>query len=332
MPGEPAASTEPALPAGPTASAEPTASPGGSAFGSWYSAAGVRGGARQFFGPEMERGRVFFPAELVPHLSHEAVRALPPARVRELTVRHLYQFLLSATHLETRVVNRGAERIAANQAGVDLPTAGRLDAYKIYCDEGYHSLYSLDLADQIAIATGIPIPGCDYGAFVGELARTGRDLLPGEPVLAQLLQVIVFETLITAVLNEVPNDPTVVTAVRELTRDHARDEGRHHRFFTGFFHVLWAQLSGSLRIRVGAAVPGLVLACLAVDVGPIRVSLRLAGLDGAAADAVVRDVYGGAAATRRSRELARATVQMCESAGVLDLPGAREHFATHGLG
>ncbi len=314
-----------------TMGTEPARPPSAHALAGWYTTAGVRSGVRRTFHREMEEGRVFFPPELVAHLSHEAVRSLPPARLRELTIHHLYQFLLSATHLETRIVNRGAERIAGGRAGLDLSPSCRLDAYKIYCDEGYHSLYSLDLADQIATVTGILIPSCDYGGFVERLDDAGRSVLPGEPVLAELLQVVIFETLITAVLNEVPHNPLVVTAVREITRDHARDEGRHHRFFVAFFHTLWAQLGSSHRIRVAAAVPSMIRICLGSDTGPIRSSLLQVGLDGPTADAVLQDVYGGDAGTRQLRERAQATVKMCESAGVLDLPGVRENFAVHGL-
>ncbi len=300
-------------------------------FDGWYTTAGVRGGARRLFRREMEEDRVFFPPELVSYLSHEAVRGLPADRICELTVRHLYQFLLSTTHLETRIVNRGAERIANNRTGLNLSLSCRLDAYKIYCDEGYHSLYSLDLAAQVAAATGVPVPSWNYGGFVDRLEETGHSLLPGEPVLVQLLQVVIFETLITAVLNEVPNNPRVVTAVRETTRDHARDEGRHHRFFAAFFHILWMHLESSLRIRVAYAMPLLINACLDWDIESVRSSLMLAGIDRSTVDAVIQDSYGGDAGTKRIRELAQATLKMCESAGVLDLPGSREHFAVHGL-
>jgi hypothetical protein len=300
-------------------------------FDSWYDAAGVRNGPRRRFHDETSQGKVFFPADLVPYLSHEAIRELPPDRQRELSVRHLYQFLLSTAHLETRVVNRGAERIANNRMGVDLPMHRRLDAFKVYCDEGYHSLYSLDLADQIAASTGIAVPDWDYGGFVARLAETGRRLLPDEPVLAQLLQVIVFETLITAVLNEVPNNAGVVTAVRDIVRDHARDEGRHHRFFAALFHELWAQLTPSLRTQVAFALPALIHSCLTWDLEPVQSSLLLAGVPEGTARAVVDDCYRGTAGTQRIRDIARATVRMCESAGVFGVPGADEAFAAHGL-
>lgn len=298
---------------------------------SWYENAGVRSGVRRMLRAEQEHGKVFFPAGLVPHLGHEEVRALPPGHVRGLTIRHLYQFLLSTTHLETRIVNRAAELIATGRSGLDLPARVRLDAFKVYCDEGYHALYSLDVVDQVAAVTGIPIPPCDYGGLVGQVIDTGRRLLPGEPRLAALLQVVVFETLITAVLNEVPNDSSVVSTIREITRDHARDEGRHHRFFAAFLHELWAQLESSLRAPVAFAMPALIGRCLDWDVGPVRSSLRLAGLDEAAVERILHDCYTGADGQDRKRRITHSTVRLCESAGLLAIAGVEEEFAAHGL-
>jgi len=299
----------------------------------WYSSAGVRTGIRRVLLAEQEEGKTFFPARLVPYLEHDEVRLLPPGRQRELTVRHLYQFLLTTTHLETRMVNRAAEMIALGQSGVDLPVPVRMDAFKVYCDEGYHALYSLDLADQIAAVTGIAIQPCDYGGLVTDVADAGRRLMPGEPRLARLLQVVVFETLITAVLNELPGDPSVVSTIREMMRDHARDEGRHHRFFAAFLHELWVRLEPSLRVQAAFAMPALISGCLGWDVEPVRASLRLAGLDEDTAGRVVRDCYSGddGEAADRKKQICQATVRMCESAGVLAVPGAMEEFASHGL-
>jgi hypothetical protein len=299
-----------------------------SPFSQWYSSAGVRSGPRRIFAEETEDGKIFYPQRLVPYLVHEALADLTAAQRRELTVRHLYQFLLSTTHLETRIVNTTAELIANNRAGLDLHSSMRLDAFKVYCDEGYHALYSLDLADQIAASTGITIPPWDYGGFVDRLEQAGRRLLPDEAALVPLLQTVVFETLITAVLNEIPNDPTVMTVVRELTRDHARDEGHHHRFFATFFHELWKHLDSSLRSPVARTLPALIQACLTWDLAPIRASLLMSGVDSETADLVIADSYadsGGYA------DICRATIRTFRSAGVLDVPGAQDAFAAHQL-
>jgi P-aminobenzoate N-oxygenase AurF len=305
--------------------------PASGPFEHWYDHAGVRGGHRRRFVDETDQGKVFFPAHLVPYLDHPAVAALPEPERVALTVRHLYQFLQATTHVETRVVNRTAERIANGRSGVELSTADRMDAFKIYCDEGYHALYSLDLADQIAATTGTPVPNLDYGTFVDRLASTAHELLPGEADLAQMLQVVVFETLITAVLNELPADATVVTTVRDVMRDHARDEGRHHRFFTQFFHRLWAQLDATHRGRVAHALPTMIEQCLQADLYPVRASLALASLDANRVEWVVGDCYQGGAGAARTREITRATVKMCQSAGVFEIPGAEERFAAFGL-
>ncbi len=299
-----------------------------SPFDQWYDIAGVRSGIRRMFADETDAGKVFYPQRLVPYLAHEGLADLPESQRRALTIRHLYQFLMSTTHLETRVVNTAAELIANNRAGLDLPNTMRLDAFKVYCDEGYHSLYSLDLADQITSATGVAIPPWNYGGIVDWLQETGRRLLPDEPALVPLLQTVVFETLITAVLIEIPNDPSVITAVRDLTRDHAKDEGHHHRFFAQFFHELWANLDHRLREPVAHTLPALVQACLTWDVEPVRASLLMSGVDGATAATVVADVY---AETGSNADVCRATVRTFRSAGVLDVPGAEEAFAAHQL-
>jgi hypothetical protein len=298
-------------------------------FADWYAVAGVRAGIRRTFADERDQGKVFFPTALVPYLEHDLVRERAPLQREALTVRHLYQFLLATTHLETRVVNRGAELIADDRCGVPLATATRLDAFKVYCDEGYHSLYSLDLADQVAATTGITIPRWDYGGFVAQLGDAAAGTLREHPDLAPLLQTVVFETLVTSILNEVPADTGVVTTVRDLVRDHAKDEGRHHRFFTAFFHELWHGLDTATRSAVAFALPELMKSCLVWDVAPVRSSLRLAGLDAATAAAVADDCYRGD--DERFRTICRASLRMCASAGVFEVPGAVDAFAAHGL-
>ncbi len=297
----------------------------------WYDRAGVRTSPRRRLAGELAAGQLFFPPALVPYLDHPLVAALPEDRRTALLARHLFHYLDFTAQFETQVVNRATERIAGGRSGMDVPIATRLDAYRIYVDEGYHSLYSLDVVDQISRAAGIAPAPYDFAPFLRRLDGVGERALPDEPLLAQLLQVVVFEMLITAILNDVPKDPRVLTLVRDIVRDHARDEGRHHVFFARLFRELWAQETTARRGRVARCLPGLIRSSLLPDLTPVRVSLAAAGLPTRAVADVVRDAYPRERVDESVRAASRHAVRLFEETGVLDVDGGREAFAAAGL-
>lgn len=292
----------------------------------WYDRAGVRGGPRRRLGDELAAGQLFFPPLLIPYGDHPLVRALPEPRRAEVFARHLFQYLGFTAQFETRVVNRATERIAGGRSGIDVGIPVRLDAYRIYCDEGYHSLYSLDVIDQISTASGISPTPYDFEPFLNRLDQVGEQALPGEPGLAPLLQVVVFEMLITAILNDVPKDPRVLTVVRDIVGDHARDEGWHHAFFARFFRELWAQQPTARRGRVARCLPALIRSSLLPDLRPVRASLAAAGLAPAVVAEVLRDAYPQDRVNTGIRTAARHAVRLFEESGVLEVPGGRDAF------
>ncbi|MEV7194642.1 diiron oxygenase [Streptomyces sp. NPDC093510] len=297
----------------------------------WYERSGVRSGPHRTVTGPLDPASRFFPPHLVPYWGHPLVRALPDRRRHELLARHLYHYLTYTAHFETRVVNRATERIADGRTGLALPASVRLDAYRIYCDEGYHALFSLDVVEQIAEATGIPPLPYAFDPFLRQLDGIGSELLTGEPLLAQMLQVVVFETLITPVLEEVPGDRAVLPVVRDIVRDHARDEGHHHVYFSRFFERLWNDLPTPLQRRAARCLPELIVSSLAPDLRPVGAALTVAGLRPDAVRQVIADSYR----TRRSeaalRSTAAHTVRLFQETGVLELPGATEAFAAAGL-
>jgi hypothetical protein len=297
----------------------------------WYERAGVRGGPHRTVTGPLDPATRFFPHHLVPYWTHPLVRALPERRRQELLARHLYHYLSFTAHFETRVVNRATERIADGRSGLTLPASVRLDAYRIYCDEGYHALYSLEVVEQIAEATGIaPLPYA-FDPFLRQLDGIGAELLTGAPTLAKILQVVVFETLVTSVLGEVPKDRAVLPVVREVVRDHARDEGYHHVYFSRFFERLWSDLSTSLKRRAAHCLPELIVSSLAPDLRPVGAALTVAGLGPDAVRQVIADSYRTPRSKDALRTTARHTVRLFRDTGVLDQPGATDAFAAAGL-
>jgi P-aminobenzoate N-oxygenase AurF len=297
----------------------------------WYRRAGVRQGPRRLTeADEVEHSKLFFPVTLVPHLGHEAVMALCPAEQRYLNAQHLYQWLDFTTHFEVAVINRATLRIAEGTAGLDLPVESRMVAFQIYVDEGYHSLYNLDVRQQLERESGIPALPYDFAPFLTQLDRVVDDV-PDLRRLVQLLQVVVFETLITSMLVDIPNDPTVKTLVRDTVRDHAIDEGRHHAYFATLFQELWRQLPASIRTRVAPFLPELIVRSLAPNHDSARRALLAVGLTPALAAEIVADCYSPAATIDYIRTASSKTVALFRRCGVLDVPRAADRFHDLGL-
>lgn len=272
----------------------------------------------------------FFPERLIPHLGHPLVVSRDQRLRHYLAAQHLYQWLRHTMNFEISVVNRATDRIANGTTDLDISADTRLTAYKIMVDECYHSLYSADVLEQLQRSSGIGALPYDFAPFLRRLDAIA-DEAPRHRELVQLLQVVVFETLITSILYEVPGDESVLTVVRDIVRDHAMDEGRHHAFFASFFTSLWGHLDAGTRHRMGLYLPQLIVRSLEPATGSARQALRAAGFAEAAAAEIISDSYRREAVLPGIRKASAKTVRLFLDHGVLDLPGVHERFADAGL-
>ncbi|MEU9050267.1 diiron oxygenase [Streptomyces sp. NPDC048384] len=326
-------------PAGPTETgADPPEDTGEAAevsysspFRGWHERAAVRRSPRRVLDDSPSGAARYFSPDLVPVARHRLVTGLRPELFDEVLVQHLYRYLDFTAKLETLVVNRTVLGIATGSVGVGLPEAMRFDAYKIYCDEAYHALFSVDLMRQVREATGIRplLPEQPY--FLRRLAEIQQSLTPELRPLAELLFVTVSETLISASLAELPVDDGVLPAVRESIRDHAADEGRHHAYFATFLRYLWAALDPADRRAAALLVPRLITAFLQPDRDAIRAELLEYGLPRDDAEQVVAEVYDEATVAAHTRATAKRTLHYFTALDVLDDPRTKEEFRVHGL-
>jgi hypothetical protein len=320
-----------AAPTAPTAPASGAGPEYRSPFGGWFDRATVRRGPRRLLDDGGGDGRYLFSPDLVPLAAHPAVRALPPPSFARVLIQHLYRYLHFTASLEHLVVNRTVLGVAHGTLGVELPEAMRFDAYKIYCDEAYHALVAADLARQVRARTGVPpLPeGTPY--FLRRLAEIQDALGPELAPLVELLFVVCSETLISATLADVPDDPRVAGAVRATIRDHALDEGRHHAYFAALLRFLWGQLDPATRRTAGRLVPELVMTFLRPDLPALRAELVGLGMTLDAAEEVLAEVYDAATVAASAQATARATVRHFADLGALDDGAVRAEFEKHRL-
>jgi hypothetical protein len=300
------------------------------AFDNWYDRAAVRAAPRRLVEVDDDIHKAFFPEHLVLHLSHPLVDPDDHRLRRYLIAQHLYQWLQFTTHFEMAVVGRATQRIADGGSGLDLSPTLRANAFQILIDEAYHSLFSLDVQHQLETRSGISALTHDFGPFIANLDAIGEDM-PEHGILVQLLQVVVFETLITSILSDIPADESLVGVVRSTVRDHAVDEGRHHVFFAAFFKHLWGQLDARTRTLVAGCLPRLIVRSLQPATAPAEAALRVAGFAEGQARQVIAESYSAETVIEGIRRSSAKTIRLLEEVGVLEIPGAREEFVAQRL-
>lgn len=301
-----------------------------SVFDDWYSRAAIRSKPRRVLAKDLSSGLVCFPPELVPVSQHRLLADRGEGLVRELLTRHLLAYLSFTDHLEHGVVNRTVQRIAVGEAGFGLPQEMRLDAYKIYCDEAYHSLFCADLAQQIHTAAGIPQSANGKHAALEGMRRQCDGLTPEMRDLAETFFVIVSETLISATFTKIPADGRVLPAVRQAIADHAEDEGRHHAYFAKLCELVWPQLTPREKETIGPLLPFFITIFLGPNYPAVRAYLSQY-LSPEEAEQVIVESYPPQKVSANITGAARATMRLFGRCGVLEHAETAEAFRRSGL-
>lgn len=297
----------------------------------WDTGATVRTKPRRRLSEGADVEELYFAPALVPVSRHPLLMARGPAAVRRALIEHLYTHLAFTARLEHDCVNETVRRIARGRIGMDVPPPMRLDAYRLYCDEAYHALFCADLAFQVEAATGVVPGGAGPPAFLHHLRLVRASQTPALRRIADMLFVVVSETLISATLAESWRDGRVVPAVREVLADHAEDEQYHHVYFTGFFELLWHQITPRDRVSLGPLLPGFISGFLSPDRTAITAGLVRCGVRPADTSQIFDESYPEPTVLAEMREASRATRQLFARNGVLDEPATADAFAAAGL-
>ena len=302
-----------------------------SRFNSWDRRSSVRTKPRRLFPEFGGDDQVFFPPEFVPVLKHPDVAARGPEVRRRLLIHALYQYLHFTVILEQTAVLPVTAQISVGRSGISLPPAMRHDAFKITTDEAWHAQFSHDFIQEIARATGVRPLAVAEPEFVNKLSSVREEFEPAARALADLFFTIVSETLVSALLAEIPNDRRLPVPVRALVGDHAEDEGKHHAYFRSFLHFLWPRLSPAERRLIGPRVPDFVRIFLQPDLSSVIRALRSTGFGEQQAAGIVADCYPRGRRHDRLRDAARWTVQAFREIGSLDDRLVYDSFLSAGL-
>lgn len=181
-------------------------------------------------------------------LSHPELCDLDAEAVDFVHGTQLLEFVTKQTMFEVDCVNYVASRIAHDKYRFVLPENVKLDALKIYTDEGYHAFYTQKLAYQIRDFYKI---GSDditsrVAPFYEKIERICTKAGEKYRDLSMLGLVIVGECQIVADISEEMKQ-VVYEPIRVMFRDHMADEVFHGKFFALVLDLTWHQLTPSER-------------------------------------------------------------------------------------
>jgi uncharacterized protein (UPF0147 family) len=301
-----------------------------SRFGRWDERASVRVKPRRILRPG-PAGQVYFPPEHHPVVAHPIVTAHGEPLVRFLLIQRLYQYLHFTTELELHAVCPVASSISRGRVDLDVPEAVRRDAFKIVTDESWHAQFSYDLMRQVEAETAVPVLTLGPPPFVARLDGVAERLSPELRGAAEMVFAVVSETLITALLADLPHDRRLPAAVRHAVQDHAEDEGRHHAYFRYFLTLLWHALDARQRRELGPLLPEIIDAFLAPDRRAFARSLAAGGLPASDVAQVLAETGPDSTIGADTRRAAAPTVRYFAEVGALDDPATRAAFAAANL-
>jgi hypothetical protein len=310
-------------------SADITPPPYRSPFRDWDQKSSVRAAPRRIIGDD--RGKLYFSPDLVPAAQHPFVKDLPDELFKQLLVQHLYRYLDFTAVLECFVVNRTLLGIAYGSVGITVPETMRFDALKMYCDEAYHALLVTDVARQVQEQAGSQRKDKEQPYFLRRLNYLLSSMPSADRGLAEVLFVIISETLISATLATGSWSEEVEPAVLDSIHDHARDEGKHHAYFSHFLKVFWSQLSPDERQRASMLVPCLIKIFLRPDTQKVKDELGDYGLTSEQAEQVVAEVYSPELVQQQINSTSRLVRKYFTDLGAFSSPEAADELHVQGF-
>ncbi|UZE23513.1 diiron oxygenase [Pseudomonas sp. B21-056] len=301
-------------------------------LGDWDNKAAVRIRKDDYRLPDdLERqlySRDWFPSAFIPYIEHPLICEAGRSIAQRLAANHLVHFLDYTTLLEHRIVNRAVETIVHGELALPIPQPMKTAALQLYTDEGYHALFSNEVAEQVAALYGIserPTP-----RRIQRLLGMIDTVAPADRPLAWFLLGFVSETIIAKELLAITRDTLVCTVYRML-RSHLEDEARHSRYFSEVFQYLWTALDVTQRDQAARLLLQIIGLYFEPDMPWLMRSLASVGFNEPSALQIVADFLQPDAHGRRVRSGAVSTFAAMQKAGFFDNEHNRQLFTQAGF-
>lgn len=268
----------------------------------------------------------YFKHSLIKELTHRDMGAIDGDGIRTLEVLHLARYMASVEYVETTLINPALLHIV----DLDLPKDVRIGAYKIYVDEGYHALMSVELRESILEQFGLESFPAQTPAPLQRVFDWIESLEEGPRRLAQITAASINETLISANLTQA-NDPSLVKPVRGSIHSHALDESWHHSYFLQVFPQIWQRWPVEERSVVARHVPWVLSTLLSPDWVAVARDMSFVGVPMQNAQRIAAECYPENLTPADIQRAGRGSLTMLRRAGMSRENSVCARFAELGV-
>jgi hypothetical protein len=224
-------------------------------------------------------------------LNHHELQEISYLSKKFIMGTQLLEFVIKTTRFEIEYVNKVASKLALGDLNFNIPQVMKLDALKIYTDEGYHAYFSQKIADQIIEYYGVKddlIPFTNN--FFNNLDYILHRGSTSDKDLALLACVIVSESMIVSDIASEMKD-VVYEPIRLMFKNHMIDEAFHGKYFLTLFNMIWQQLSDAERIIFADYICEFITIFGKPRTDIYKYSLKVLGFDDNKINSIINEMY-----------------------------------------
>lgn len=271
----------------------------------------------------------WYPRGMLPFLNDPRLKALSEPCVRKILAHHLVYFLDYTTLLEHLMVNRSLEIIIHDMLGVGIPEAMRTAGLQIYTDEGYHALFSNQLAAEVADIHVIE-RNTQAPIRIEKLNRLISAVSPEFVDVVYFAIGFVSETIIAKEISSIKSE-LLVPQVYALLKDHLEDEAVHAYFFTKVFEVVWLGCSKQQRDAIAFTLPSLLRIFCSTDTAWLSSVLIEAKVSAVTAKVIAAQMHDMNLINEKICSAASMTISILRKNGFFDEEEYAHCFRIEGL-
>jgi hypothetical protein len=297
----------------------------------WYDVVWLRKQRLDYSIPDTIEHPILFSPHLVPAVSHPLIVERGTEFAEELLTHRFYSYADFTSLLERDAINVVTKDLARRVFWAELPWFMYRGAGRIYTDEAGHAQEADEIVLSVIDQTGVATAHLHKPRFLSNLEFLCANLDPARRRLATIGFAIVSETLISSILVDIPTDPLVVSCVRDFVREHAKDEGRHHAYFSALLKIGWPRLPKQDQEFLGPLLPSFFNWFLEPDLQWLRSFLAASHFDRDGVERVVAESYPPAVIAEQIRSAAKHSLARFADAGVFESQQIKEAFAKGGL-